>query len=161
MRFARPAVVVSAITLLLLVAAAADAAEVSRFEYREAAEPICKVNTKANERILAGVKSEVRQGKLKSSAVKFAKAAAALKATQGQLEALPEPSADQARLRKWFGYVKSEVSYFEAIATKLKAGQKASAEQFVTRLTTTANQANNAVLPFEFDYCRLEPSRFT
>jgi hypothetical protein len=146
---------------VLVAVASAVAAEASRAEYREAAEPICKVNTKANERILGGVKAEVRHDKLKTAAAKFAKAATALKQTQRQLEALPQPAGDRARLGKWFAYVSSEVSYFEAIANKLRAGKKGAAEQYVSRLTVTATQANNAVLPFEFDYCRFEPSRFT
>jgi hypothetical protein len=154
---ARGAVVIA----VLVVAATAFAAEVSRAEYREAAEPICKLNTKANERILGGVKAEVRGGKLKTAAAKFARAATALKETQRQLEALPRPAADRARLSKWFAYVSSEVSYFEAIANKLRAGKKGAAEQYVSRLSVTATQANSAVLPFEFDYCRFEPSRFT
>jgi hypothetical protein len=54
------------------------AAEFTRTEYREAAEPICKVDTEANERILAGVRAEVRQGKLGPAAAKFARAASAL-----------------------------------------------------------------------------------
>jgi hypothetical protein len=31
----------------------------------------------------------------------------------------------------------------------------------VNKLTTEAAAANNVVIPFEFTYCRLEPSRFT
>jgi hypothetical protein len=31
----------------------------------------------------------------------------------------------------------------------------------VVLLTHTANLANNAVIGFEFEYCRFEPSRFT
>lgn len=145
----------------LFGALAASGAEVGRAEYREAAEPICRRNTEANERILAGVKAEVRDGKLKPAASKFARAAAALKRTARRLEALPRPPVDLPRLAKWFGYVKDEVGYFEAIAARLKAGKKGAAEQLVARLSTTASRANNTVIVFEFDYCRLEPSRFT
>jgi hypothetical protein len=137
------------------------AANTSRAEYREAAEPICKTDTKANERILAGVKSEVRSGMLAPASVKFMKASKALTEALHQLEGLPRPSADAARLSKWFGTVKTEAGYFEAVGKKLKAGQKSAAERLVTKLEVTANKANNQVLPFEFTYCRLEPSRFT
>lgn len=162
MRLLRSTIVVL-LSVLALVGTAtfANAAEVSREEFREAAEPICKVDTQANERILAGVRAEVRQGRLGPPAAKFAKAAKALKTALAQLEALPRPTADEARLAKWFGTVKTEAGYFEAVSRKLAAGQKSAAEKLVSKLTVTAGKANNQVLPFEFTYCRLEPSRFT
>jgi hypothetical protein len=139
----------------------AAASEVTRDSYREAVEPICKADTQANERILAGVKSEVRAGKLKPAAAQFTKAARALKSVIAQLQAVPAPAADAARLSKWLGKVSNEAGYFEAVAKKLRAGDKAGAQKLVVKLTNEANQANNLVIPFEFTYCRLEPSRFT
>ena len=150
-----------AAALAAATSAVAGAAEISRAEYREAADPICKVNAEANERILAGVRAEVGRGNLRPAAARFARAATALKQTLGQLEALARPPADQARLGRWFATVKTEVGYFETISHKLKAGQKAAAERYVNKLTVTASKANNQVLPFEFTYCRFEPSRFT
>jgi hypothetical protein len=47
-------------TAFLGLASLAFAAEVSRPEYKAAVEPICKANTKANERILKGVRSTGR-----------------------------------------------------------------------------------------------------
>jgi hypothetical protein len=141
--------------------ASAAAGEVTRAGYREAVEPICKTDSQTNERIFAGVKGEVRQGKLKPAAVKFSKAAVALKAAIGQIQKVPAPAADAARLSKWLGKVSNEAGYFEAVAKKLRAGDKAGAEHLVNKLTTEAAAANNVVIPFEFQYCRLEPSRFT
>ncbi|HEX4306384.1 MAG TPA: hypothetical protein VHZ54_10125 [Solirubrobacterales bacterium] len=157
----RTIAVVAVLVAVVALPATTGAAEITRVEYREAAEPICKEDTQANERILAGVRTEVRHGDLGPPAAKFAKAAKALKQTLRELEALPRPAADEARLAKWFATVKTAVSNFEAISRKLKAGQKAAAESYVTKLTVTANKANNQVLPFEFTYCRFEPSRFT
>lgn len=161
MKARRTFIAVAVVAVFTALTATAWAAEISRAEFREAAEPICKTDTKANERILAGVRSEVRQGKLGPAGGKFNQAATALKLALGQLETLSRPAADEARLAKWFGTVKTEVGYFESIARKLKAGQKASAERLVSKLTVTAVKANDQVLPFEFTYCRLEPSRFT
>jgi hypothetical protein len=148
---------------LLLVPAlgSALAAEPTRTSYREAVEPICKADTQANERILAGVKQEVRAGKLRPAAGQFSRAARALKKTIAELKAVPVPASDAARLSKWLGKVSNEAGYFEAVATKLRKGDKAGAQKLVARLTSEANAANNVVLPFEFEYCRLEPSRFT
>jgi lipopolysaccharide biosynthesis regulator YciM len=153
--------IASALIMAALTCSMARAAEVSRSEYREAAEPICRTDTQANERLLADVRTEVRQGKLGIASTRFAKAAEALRRAVVQLEALPRPVADTARLEKWFATVSAEAGYFEAVSRKLKTGQKAAAESLVKKLTVTAMMANNQVLPFEFSYCRLEPSRFT
>jgi hypothetical protein len=161
MSFRLLAVGAIAATALALLTSLASASEVSRDSYREAVEPICKADTQANERIFAGVKKEVRQGKLKPAAVKFSKAAVALKAAIAQIQKVPAPAADAARLSKWLGKVSNEAGYFEAVSKKLRAGDKAGAEHLVNKLTTDAGAANNVVIPFEFTYCRLEPSRFT
>jgi hypothetical protein len=155
------AVTLCAAAIFISVSSFAFAGEVTRTTYREAVEPICKADTQANERIFAGVKQEVRQGKLKPAAVKFSKAAVALKAAIAQIQKVPAPAADAARLSKWLGKVSNEAGYFEAVAKKLRAGDKAGAEHLVNKLTTEAGAANNIVIPFEFTYCRLEPSRFT
>jgi hypothetical protein len=149
------------LVLGLLCASAALAAEVSRDEYKEAVEPICMKNTKANERILAGVRQEVKAGKLKTAAAKFAKSSAELKRTLKELERVPRPTADEARLTKWFALVKVEAELFAWAGKKLKAGDKAGAEHIVAKLSQNANKANLETLPFGFRYCRLEPSKFT
>jgi hypothetical protein len=149
------------LSVALIVASAAFAAEVSRDEYKEAVEPICKKNTQANERILAGVRKEVQRGKLKTAASKFTKASAELKKTVGELENVPQPAADSGRLAKWFSLVTVEAELFATAGKKLKAGDKPGAEHIVTKLTQNANKANVEVLPFSFRYCRLEPAKFT
>ncbi len=149
------------LALLIAGASLAAAEEVTRDSYKESVEPICKSNTQANEKILKGVRQEVKAGKLKPAGAQFAKAAKALKQTYAQLKAVPQPSADQARLTKWLGYVKTEADLFEAAAKKLKAGNKVGAQAVVIRLTHNANLANNEVFSFNFKYCRFEPSKFT
>jgi hypothetical protein len=155
------AILSGSLVIAMVLAVGAFAAEVSRDEYKEAAEPICKTSAKENERILSGVRNEVRQGKLKTAAVKFSKASKAQAKALKQLEALSQPAADEARLSKWFGYLKIEAELFEQAGTKLKAGDKPGAEHIFAKLTPNANKANNQVLPFEFRYCRLEPQKFS
>jgi cellobiose-specific phosphotransferase system component IIA len=150
---------IAAVSLAAAVPATAD--EPTRESYAEAAEPICKVNTQANERILAGVRALVKQGKYAVASAKFTQAATALKKAHMQLKVLPQPAADQARLKKWLAYIEDELAYFKAAASKLKAGNKSAAGQIVIRLNHTATLANNQVLGFDFEYCRLDPSRFT
>ncbi|HEY4779683.1 MAG TPA: hypothetical protein VIH47_08840 [Solirubrobacterales bacterium] len=144
--------------IFISICSLAFAGEVTRTSYREAVEPICKTDTQANERIFAGVKQEVRRGELKTAATKFTRAARALKSAIAQIQKVPAPAADAARLSKWLGKVSNEAGYFEAVARKLRAGDKAGAERLVNKLTTEAGAANNVVIPFEFTYCRLEPS---
>src|SRR5438445_13040205 len=107
-----------------LIVSLAWAEEVTRAEYVARVEPICKVNAKANERILKNVRKEVKQGKLALAGRQFIKAAKALKKTYLELKAVPQPTADQARLTKWLGYVKTEVTLFEEAGKALKAGKK-------------------------------------
>lgn len=67
-----------AILIALVWAVPSLAVETSRDEYVEAVEPICRANTEANEKILAGVRSKVRSGTLNAAARQFASAARAL-----------------------------------------------------------------------------------
>jgi hypothetical protein len=152
---------VAAVLLLTMAVSVSVAAAPTRDEYRAQVEPICKTNTQANERILAGVRKLVKDGKLKAAGAQFSKAAVALKKALNELRSVPQPTADQARLTKWLGYIKTQVELFERIAQKLKSGDKVGAQAMVVKLTRTANQANNQVLVFEFKYCRLDPSKFT
>jgi hypothetical protein len=147
--------------IFLLAAGMATAEEVTRDSYAAQVEPICKVNTKANERILKGVRTKVQQGKLAAASTQFAKAATALKATYAELKAVPQPAADSAKLGKWLGYVKSEADLFKATSEKLAANQTAAAQAMVVQLTHIANLANTQVLGFDFEYCRFEPSKFS
>jgi hypothetical protein len=154
------AVLLAAALLLIVLSGPARGEEVTRASYTAAVEPICRSDTKANERILAGVRKEVKQGKLRTAALKFTKASAALKKALREIEAVPPPSADEARLTRWFAYVKIEAELFATAGRKLKAGDKAGAEHIVVQLTKNASKANLQMLPFGFRYCRLEPARF-
>lgn len=145
----------------LLAATPAGAEEVTRDSYREAVEPICQENTKANERILHGVRAMVRQERLEAASRRFLRAAKALRGTLGQLRPVPRPPADQARLSRWLGFVSTEAELLAKTGHYLAAGKRATAEGMVVRLEGTARRANNAVFAFEFKYCRFEPSRFT
>lgn len=157
--FAAIGAVVLALTAVMVPVVQAEG-EVTRESYKEAVEPICKTNVKANERILNGVEAEVKRGKLKPAAKRFAKAADVLHEALGKLKAVPQPPADEARLAKWLGYTQQEEGYFRKIAKKLNAGDKNGAVAMQFRLEHTANVANNLVLGFEFHYCRVEPWKF-
>jgi hypothetical protein len=149
------------LTFAMLASPFANAAEVTRESYKEAVEPICKTNVQANERVLKGVKGNVKAGKLAVAATQFTKAATALHKAIGKLKAVPQPTADQPKLSKWIKYIEEEEGYFVKIAKKLKAGDKNGATAMQIRLSHTANLANNQVLVFDFKYCHVEPSKFS
>jgi hypothetical protein len=155
------AVAVVAALAAFAAASLAFAGETTRAEYVAQVEPICKSNAQANEKILKGVRSEFKAGKLKVAAGQFSRAATALRKTVTQLKAVAQPPADQAKLAKWLKDVEEEANLFQKTAKKLKAGDKTGAQAMVIRLTHNATLANNVVLVFEFHYCRFEPSRFT
>ena len=154
-------VVVSLAAVIALVGAVPSmAAEATPETYKAEVEPICKVNTEANGKILKGVRANVNAGKLDIAAKQFRAAAKALKRARAELLQVPKPAADATRLTKWLGYVKTEVQLFESLATKLAKDEETSAQKMVARLINTAKQANNQVLDYEFRYCRLQPSKF-
>jgi hypothetical protein len=144
-----------------LFAQGALAAEVSRDQYVQAAEPVCKANTEANQRIFKGAKEEVKEDKLKAASGHFFKAKQALAKTVKQLGALPEPTTDEAKLTKWISYLGTERDLLGKIGTALSHEDKAAAQQLSVRLNRNSNLANNTVLAFGFDYCRIDPSRFS
>jgi hypothetical protein len=153
--------VLGACLLGLAIAAAAGAAELSREDYVARVEPICKRNSEANRRIFRGAREEVKAGQLGKASRHFARADAALGKTIVQLRAVPQPATDEARLAKWLGYLEAEQDLLGRIGEALAAGDKAKAQLLSVRLNRNSNLANNAVLPFGFEHCRIDPARFS
>lgn len=157
----------TAATALLAVAAlaagafAATSPDQTRESYVTEVEPICKVNTKANEQILSGVRKKVQKGQLAVAAGQFTKASAAFGKAVKQLKAVPQPTADAAKLNKWLGYLETETKMLGEIGKALKAGDKNKAQTLSVKLTHNGNLANNTVLGFEFDYCLIDSSKFS
>jgi hypothetical protein len=155
------AVIAVLIAVGAFAALAVAAPEQTRESYVAQVEPICKTNTKANERILAGAEKKVKQGKLKVAAGQFTQAAGAFGKAIKQIRVVPQPVADQAKLSKWLGYLGEEQKLLSEIGKALKAGNKTKAQTLSVRLTHNGNLANNAVLGFEFNYCLIDSSRFS
>jgi hypothetical protein len=150
------------VTLLVAVPVAlgAEETEIDRKGYVERVEPICKANTDANSRILKGVKDQVKQGKLVPAGNRFIRASSALGTAVGKIAAVPQPSADAAKLTKWIGYLKHEKTFLQKIGKALKAKDKFHAQKLAVELNKNNNQANNTVISFGFDECRIDSSRF-
>lgn len=151
----------AAMALLVIVPAAIAAeGELTRDEYVARVEPICKSNAQANSRILKGVKEQVKQDELVPAGKRFIKAASALGTTVGKIAAVPQPSADAAKLTKWIGYLEKEQGFLLQIGKKLKAKDKYHAEKLAGELNRNNNKANNTVISFNFHECRIDSSRF-
>jgi hypothetical protein len=155
------AVALLAMALGATAALGVTSADQTRETYVTQVEPICKTNTKANERILAGAEKKVKEGKLKVAAGQFTQAAGAFTKAVKQIKAVPQPVADQAKLGKWIGYLETETKLLGEIGKALKAGNKTKAQTLSVKLTHNGNLANNAVLGFDFDYCLIDSSRFS
>lgn len=157
---ARPVAVVAAMLAALAVAPAASGEEPTRDAYVAQLEPICKANVDANKRIFKGAKGEVNRGELKKASRHFSRAATAFAKTIRQMEAVPQPAADAATLGKWFDLLRAEKGYIQQIGQALAAEKRHKAESISVKLRNNSTKANNAVLGYGFDYCRIEPSRF-
>lgn len=158
-----PAVIAAALALTALLASAAFALTSptqTREGYVAQVEPICKQNTKANERILAGVRQKIKRGKLDAAAGKFRKAATAFAKAVRQLKAVPQPVADAAKLNKWLRALEDETKLLREIGKNLAAGNKNKVQTLYVRLTHNGNVANNAALGFDFDHCLIDSSKF-
>jgi hypothetical protein len=135
--------------------------ELTRQGYREAAEPICEANARANERILRHVRSDFRADRLAWGGRSMLRAAGALEKTYKQLRELPRPSGDAARLGRWLAKVRFEADLFRSAGKALKTGRKGRASALVVKLNQNATKANNLVIAFAFRSCRFEPSKYT
>lgn len=139
---------------------AALAAEVTRAEYIETVEPVCKKAVEQNANIFRGVSTEIQQGKLKKASRRFTKAAAAFEPKLQILEETPQPDADEQRLGEWISALDYEVTLLKQVGSALRAEKKGRAEHLSKLLHKNANHANNLVLGFGFAYCTLDPGRF-
>ena len=78
-----------------------------------------------------------------------------------QIEAVPTPTQDEAMLTRWTGLLHTEQSYFQKIGEALGSGNKYRAQSLSVKLNRNSNLANNAILALDFEYCRIDPSRFS
>jgi hypothetical protein len=154
---------VSIAAAMLLFAGSAHAEEVapSRAEYVSQVDPICQANTEANERILKNVRQKARDGRLKEAGGQFIHASKAFGATVDKIAAVPRPPADDARLLKWFKYLRIVQTNLGKVGKALKEEDKILAAHEGIRVERSGNAANNVGFIFEFHYCRITPGRFT
>jgi hypothetical protein len=150
-----------ALAAMLLLAAPATAAEApTRDEYVSRLEAICKPDTEATQRAMKGARADVSAERLSVAATKFGQVATIFGATVKKMAPVSRPSADTARLTKWFGYLNAQESYLEQITVQLRAAHVIKAQRLTARFIHNGNLANNTVLAFGFNYCSFRFSRY-
>jgi hypothetical protein len=151
--------------MALLPAASAVAEEgPTRAQYVEQVEPICQANTEANKRILKNVKTKAKSGvpaKMKEAGAQFVHASIVFDKTVDKLGTVPRPSADDARLLRWFTQLRVVGEKLGNLGLALKANEEIKAAHEQIKVERASNAANNVGFVFQFRYCRLTPSRFT
>ena len=145
---------------LLLAPRAFATGELTRGEYVERVEPICKSETLANRTELKGVEGMVRRGKLRQAAPHVLSAAAALRGAIARISPVPRPPADAARLGRWLGFARAGHDLLQRLGVALRKGDRASAQLLARQLLRNTKRGNATVVTFDFDYCRVNPARF-
>lgn len=156
-RFALIAALALALVLAVVPMVRADAAT---DEYKQQVEPICKKNVLLNKQIFKGAKQEVNRGELKKASKHFFRAATAFGKTINELARVPQPVGYETKLGKWLDLLRDEQAIIKKIGQALAAEKRNKAEAHSVELNRNTNKANNQVITFGFDYCRLDSSRF-
>jgi hypothetical protein len=151
----------SALLLLALLVSAplavAAEGEPTREEYVAQVDLICKKNEKSNSRILKGVRQQIaKQHQFIPAGKRFLKAAKSFGRAVTEIVGVPQPSADEAKLKKWIGYLHLERSQLQRIGQALKRKLGGKANHLAVQLHQTNRKANNTVFSFEFQYCDRE-----
>lgn len=155
------AVVAMLIGALLMAATAATAAEApTRDEYVTRLEGVCKPDAEATQRAMKGARADINAERLAVAAGKFAQATTIFGSTVKKIAPVPQPTADTAKLSKWFTYLDRQEAYLQQITAQLRAGQAIKAQRLTARFIHNGNLANNVVLAFGFDYCGFKFSRY-
>jgi hypothetical protein len=150
------AVLVAALSSANIAAAAAP----TRAEYVTRLEAICKPGAMRTERVMGGVKADVRAERLGIAASKFAKATRIYSGTVSAMAGVSRPPADRRKLGIWFTYLGRQLTNLRQITTQLRAEHPIKAQRLTARFIHNGNQANNVVLAFGFDYCSFRFSRY-
>jgi hypothetical protein len=154
-------IVAALLGLSLLAGGTAAAAEApTRDEYVSALEAVCRPDVEATQRAMRGARGDIKFSRLDAAAAKFAQGTAIFGATVDEIEAAPRPTADAAKLSKWFGYLRTQEAYLKQITAQLRRGHGVKAQRLTARFIHNGNLANNTVLAFGFDYCAFRFSRF-
>ena len=145
-----------------LVAAATASAETvpTRAEYVAQVDPICQKNTTSNKPILKAATKNAKRDRLPAAGRNFYRVSSNFGKTLRAIRAVPRPPEDDARLVKWFTYLKKVKLNLGKIGKALNEENKIKASHEKIRTERSSNAANNVSFIFDFRYCRLTPAQF-
>jgi hypothetical protein len=132
----------------------------TRAGYVARVEPICQRNTEAGQRILSGASERIRKRELEPAGRQFIRASKSFGRGVRQIVAVPRPPADEARLQKWFGFLRIVKVRLFKLGRALTEDERLKATHDEIQLERSANAANNVSFAFEFHACRLTRARF-
>jgi hypothetical protein len=153
--------VIAAAALFAAAAMATDEEILTRDEYVDRLEAMCKPRAEATRRAMKGVRTDVRYPKrLPIAADKFGEGAEIFGGTIEKIGRVPRPAADAAKLKEWFVYLKRQEAYLQEITQQLHQGHTIKAQRLTSRFIHNGNLANNVTLAFGFDWCSFKFSRY-
>lgn len=153
------AIAIAFFATLAVAAVAHGAEEPTREHYLATVEPICKRDREASEKILAGTKEAIRDGRLKVAGRQLIRASRHFGEAIRKLVAVPRPPADEAKLQKWFGFLRILRDRIRQTGVYYKEGEELRATHESIAAERTGNAANNVSYSLKFRYCRLSRSR--
>lgn len=145
--------------MLAVAAVAHGAEEPTRETYVATVEPICKRDREAAEKILTGAKDAIREGRLDVAGRQLVRASQRFGESIRQLVAVPRPPADEAKLQKWFKFLRIVRDRIRQTGVYYKEGKRLQATHESIRVERSGNAANNVSYSLKFKYCRLSRSR--
>jgi hypothetical protein len=153
--------VITAVAVLGAAVMATAEEILTRDEYVNRLEGMCKPRAEATRRAMKGVRTDVRYPKrLPIAADKFGKGADIFGGTIEKIGRVPRPAADAAKLREWFVYLNRQEDYLQEITEQLRMGHTIKAQRLTSRFIHNGNLANNVTLAFGFDWCSFKFSRY-
>ena len=155
-----PALTSILLATIALAPVALGAEDAAKAEYVARVEPICKANTEASQRILAGASDRVKAKRLKKAGSQFVRAAAAFGKATGEIAAVPQPPAEATRLGKWIAHLRLIEGYLRKTGKELMRGDRRQATIDFIKTRSAANAANNVIFNFEFHDCRITGAKF-
>lgn len=147
------------VAVVVVSVPAAMAEEISREQYVERAEGLCKSALDAATPKLKLAKRNLQKNKVKISGRMYIKAAKVIRKSGLRIEKIPKPADDAPVLEDWLKKFKNEVLLLRKVGQELVGGRRVRAQGYLARFVNAGNQANKAVFGFGFNHCLFKIAR--
>jgi hypothetical protein len=134
-------------------ATAAPAEDVTRSQYAERAEAVCKPVSQTAKPMIARALSNLKKNQVKPSGRELLEVAKTYEALRAHLRAIAPPPADAGVLRSWLKRLQEQNAFLRDAGRELSRERRVPAQGFLARFVHSGNLANDLVLGFGFNYC--------